>query len=247
MQAAKTIDSLLRQWPYEPNALCVRIVAGDDGRDVIQMRVDLGVLQLETTGRPDGTRPGGAENVLELLKAESGRDEDFVMDEELCVEADREFVQFYHRRICWLKLQNFQRAVEDADHTLALMDFCSELSPDENWTLTHEQYRPFVLFHRTQAAALLALEEDGPEAAIKEVEAGLDHMGVLFSRHDASEQFHDDELVARLRELREALLDRFDDRSRLGRQLENAIEAEHYEEAARIRDQLAQLAQMEES
>ena len=240
-QATNTIDSLLRQWPYEPNALCVRIVAGDDGRDVIQMRVDLGVLQLETSGRPDGTLPFGAESVLELLKQESGRNEDFVMDEELCVEADREFVQFYHRRICWLKLQNFQRAVEDADHTLALMDFCGELSPDESWTLTHEQYRPFVLFHRTQAAALLALEDDGPEAAIKEVEAGLDHMRVLFSRHNASEQFEDDELVARLRELRDALLDRFDERSRLGRQLESAIESEHYEEAARIRDQLAQL------
>ena len=241
MPQTDNIDSLLGQWPYEPNSLCVRIVEGDDGREVIQMRVDLGVLQLETQGRPDGTQPFGAPSILDLLKQESGREEEFVMDDELCAEADREFVQFYHRRICWLKLQQFQRAVEDADHTLALMDFCSEFSPDENWTVSHEQYRPFVLFHRTQAAALMALEDDGPDTAVAEVEAGLDHMRVLFSRYDAAERFDEDELVGRLRELREALLDRFDERSRLGRELEIAIEAEHYEEAARIRDQLADL------
>ena len=38
----------------------MRFVAGDDGREKIQMRIDLGLIQMETTGRPDGERPGGS-------------------------------------------------------------------------------------------------------------------------------------------------------------------------------------------
>ena len=71
---------------------------------------------------------------------------------EQCREADREFVQYYHRRLCWLAMREFSKAMHDADHTLLLMDFCRDHSPDEEWTMSHEQYRPFVLFHRTQAA-----------------------------------------------------------------------------------------------
>ncbi len=50
--------------------------------------------------------------------------DDFVLSEEQCAEADREFVQFYQRRLCWLALREFSHAVADADHTtLAFMDF----------------------------------------------------------------------------------------------------------------------------
>ena len=44
------LDDLLSKWAFDPSTLNVRLVKGNDGRDVIQMRVDMGVLQLETTG-----------------------------------------------------------------------------------------------------------------------------------------------------------------------------------------------------
>ncbi len=56
MNHNKNIDDLLSNWEFHPDLLNVRLIKGSDGRDVIQMRVDLGVLQLETTGRPDGIR-----------------------------------------------------------------------------------------------------------------------------------------------------------------------------------------------
>ena len=40
-----------------------------------------------------------------------------------CAESDREFIQFYHRRVAWLALRRHDQAIQDADHTLALMDF----------------------------------------------------------------------------------------------------------------------------
>ena len=128
---------------------------------MLQLRVEMGVLQMEVDGRPDGSRPGGYPTCLDWLHAVAAEEgESFALDERRCLEIDREFVQFFHRRVAWLALREFERAVADADHTLALMDFSSLHAPDVGWAEMHEQYRPFVLFHRTQAAALGALERD---------------------------------------------------------------------------------------
>src|SRR5262245_53315091 len=99
------------------------------------MRVDLGVLQLEPDGRPDGTRPHGCRTYFEYLRRRerAAGGEPFVLDEEQCREADREFLQFYHRRVCWLALRRYAEAVADADHTLAFMDFVRDHSPSEEY------------------------------------------------------------------------------------------------------------------
>ncbi len=233
------IDAILHRWPYDPDTLNVRSAKGDDGRTVIQMRIDMGVLQLETAGRPDGDKPLGFDTYYDYLLAEELRDDDMMLDEEQCHAIDREFVQFYHRRICWLSLKMFTHALADADHTLGLMDFCQNHSPDEQWTMSHEQYRPFVLFHRIQAAALAELEEDRPEAAVHQINLGLDDLRDLYTEHDAEDVFEDDELVARLTDLRESLRDHYDVGRTLDEQLQDAVAKEQYELAARIRDELA--------
>jgi len=104
---AEHIDGILRRWPYDPHTLSVRMVEATQGRIVLQMRVDLGILQLETDGRPDGVRPGGYETYFDYLVARAGQDQSFRLSEEDCQEIDREFVQFYHRRLCWLRLHEF--------------------------------------------------------------------------------------------------------------------------------------------
>jgi hypothetical protein len=229
----------LTDWPYDPGNVNARVVRSDDGRDVIQMRVDMGLLQMETTGRPDGGRPKGYETYFDYLVSQTLPDDEFELTEEQCLEVDREFVQFYHRRVCWLTLRQYARAVADADHTLALMDFCADHSPDEEWMMSHEQYRPFVLFHRIQAAALGQLEQQAAEAAVHTINAGLDQLRELFVEHDAEEMFDDNELVLRLTELRESLRDHYRVGRTLEEQLQDAVAREQYELAARIRDELA--------
>jgi hypothetical protein len=239
MARKENIDRLLRDWPYDPQGISVRKKKGDDGREVLQMRLDLGLLQLEIKGRPDGQRPQGAETYYDYLIGRTLTEGDeFVMTEDECEEADREFVQYYHRRICWLALREFPQAVADADHTLGMMDFCRDHSPDEQWTLSHEQYRPFVLFHRTQAAALSALGDKGAEAAVEEITKGLDRMKQVFVDYEAEEEFDEDELVQRLVELRESLRQHFRVGRTLQEQLADAIANEKYELAAEIRDEL---------
>ena len=248
MEHKQDIDDILKQWPFDPMSVNVRMLESAQRR-VLQMRVDMGILQLETEGRPDGNRFQGATTYFEYLQRERSESLEFELDEDRCLEIDREFVQFYHRRVCWLQLKEFKLAVRDADHTLGLMDFCKKHSPDEQWTISHEQYRPFVLYHRTQAAALAHLngeEDDGSdenrdaaELAIEEVNEGLIHLKTLFVEYDAEEQFDEDELVQRLTEFREGLREKYDVGKTLNEQLETAIDNEDYELAADLRDQLS--------
>ena len=252
------LDELLHDWPLDGTQPPVRLAVGRDDREVLHLRIDLGVLQLETTGRPDGERPGGKDSYLDFLKGERQGEvvseaDPFVMTEENCQEADREFTQYYHRRICWFQLEKYENVVLDADHTLGLMDFCAEHSPSESWTFSHEQFRPFVLYHRTQAAALAALERPGggAEAAIGEVNVGLEQMRTLldeqaefqgdagtFENDDDDEPFEENEFVKRLMHFREEVRREYDVGTTLREQLEKAIEDENYELAAGLRDRL---------
>jgi hypothetical protein len=239
MPSPRDIDSVLKTWKFRPGEVNARLVRARNGRDVLQMRVDMGVLQMETDLRPDGLRPNGAETYYDYLVGEVIREgEGFRLSREQCTEADREFIQYYHRRLCWLSLREYRRAARDADHSLAFMDFVRSHSPDEEWTLSHEQYRPFVLFHRIQAAALAALEEGGAEEAIAEINEGLSRFRALFERYDAAEQYADDELVRRLVEMRESVRQRYEVGRTLDEQLADAVQAENYELAAKIRDRI---------
>lgn len=235
---AQDIDQILKSWPHEAGHVSARLIDASDGREVLQMRIELGVLQLESKDRPDGERPEGFATYLDYLISLSFHDDKMQLDEDQCAEVDREFMQFYYRRICWLALREFDRAVQDADHTLALMDFVKGRSPQEEWTLSHEQYRPFVLFHRTQAAALSQLREDGGELAIDAINEGLERMKTFFVEFEAEENFEEDEMVARLLELREALREQFGVDRTLDERLQDAIASEQYELAAKLRDEI---------
>lgn len=239
MPSPRDIDTLLKSWAFRPGEVTARLIKARSGREVLQMRIDMGVVQMETNLRPDGLKPGGAETYYDYLVGEAVRIGDaFRLTQEQCAESDREFVQYYQRRLCWLALREYRRATQDADHSLAFMDFVHRHSPDEEWTLSHEQYRPFVLFHRVQASALAALEETGAENAISEINDGLARFRDLFARYDAADQYADDELVRRLEQMRESVRDRYEVGRTLDEQLAEAVRAEDYELAARIRDQI---------
>ena len=71
------LNNLLDSWPHEPGQIRVRKIVGNDGKDKLQLRIDLGLIQMETTGRPDGLRPHGCESFLEWHKeraAEAGEE-----------------------------------------------------------------------------------------------------------------------------------------------------------------------------
>lgn len=239
MARRKHIDDILKGWEYDPESVSVRVVSGEDQRQLLQMRIDMGIMQIEVEDRPDGEKPHGFPTYLDyLLNQIDLQGQDLILNDEQCNEVDREFMQYYHRRICWRQLHRFDLALQDADHTLALMDVCKKHSPDDQWTLAHEQYRPFVMYHRTEAAAHKALEAEGAEEAIAQINVGLESLREVFREYEAEEQFDDDELVKRLISLREEWRHQYEVGATLKERLADAIAKEEYELAAKLRDQL---------
>lgn len=236
------IDFILRNWEYKPGVAQARLVQAHDGRQVIQLRIDLGALQLETIGRPDGARPHGHTTYFEYLQEQARlsrkANRTFALSEEQCQESDREFLQFYHRRMCWLALRQYARAIRDADHTLAFIDFVKRHAPNDEYRDAHEQYRGFVLFQRTQAAAAWKVETNAHEAAVNEVRRGLDRMREFFAEYGREDEFEEDGMVRHLRHVESTLREQYHVAATLEEQLQQAIADEDYERAAQLRDAL---------
>ncbi len=236
------IDFILQGWEFKPGMAQARLVQTQSGRQVIQMRIDLGVLQIESSGRPDGARPHGFATYFAYLREQANMarktGQEFALSEEQCQETDREFVQYYHRRMGWLALRHYTRALADADHTLAFMDFVVEHAPNDEYRQAHEQYRGFVLFQRTQAAAALQVDKQNPEAAIDEIQRGLEQLRTFFAAYDLEEQMEEDGMVQHLRKVEANLREQYNIGATLKEQLAQAVAEEDYEKAARLRDTL---------
>jgi hypothetical protein len=237
------IDRALTGWEFKPGVIQARLVTATDGRQVIQLRIDLGVLQMELKGRPDGLRPNGFLTYFDYLRDISRRkglesDDPFTMTEEHCVEADREFVQFYHRRVAFLTMNQFERAIRDADHTLAFMDYVKEHAPNEEYVTAHEQYRPFVLFHRTAAQVESAVQREAFENAIDAIRDGLQRIKDVFQEYNQEDRYKRDPLVRELRKKLKQLRRQHNVKLTLKEQLAKAVAKEDYETAARLRDEM---------
>ncbi len=249
----RDLDDVIQGWPYdpEPGEVLARELRARDGRSVLQIRVELGVLQLEVTGRPDGLRPHGFVTCLEYLRyASTSRSQapgsapaSWSMDQEQRDEADREFTQYFHRRMAWLSLRRYDKAVLDADHTLALMEFVCRHGNDEDYVASHEQSRGLVLFHRTQAMALLAIERRRPEEAIDALREGMEklasHQRTWWDNRDnESNESPNPSLIEQLRMFEQEVRKNYAVEKTLREQLEEAVAREDYEQAARLRDMI---------
>ena len=245
----RDIDDALANWPYEPEPgeMVAREIRARDGRTVVQVRVELGLHQMEIEGRPDGIRPHGFATFLDYLRHRAagrgltpgGQSPPWTMNERQCIESDREFVQFHHRRAAWLALERYDRALADADHTLALMDFVCRHAGSKDYVASHERLRGLVLFQRTRAAVALALKREKPDEAIDIVRDGV---ALLVAAQLKTDEDDDESpntaLVVQLRFLENEIRKNYEVPATLGEQLDEAVSNEDYERAALIRDQI---------
>src|SRR5579863_1238017 len=122
------ITQLLEQWDYQPGQPSVRKFVGKDGLEKIQLRVDLGLLQMNAEGRPDGKRPLGHASLFEVyqtrlfkhLAENGGSDADFTLKAEDCSKLQVEALQYHHRYICLLQLEDYAGVVRDTERNLAM-------------------------------------------------------------------------------------------------------------------------------
>lgn len=243
---SKDITSILHGWEHDPDDFQVRIVAGDDGHDKLQMRVDLGVIQMEIDGRPDGVRPFDADSLLDHYETKfrlHPHGTDFPLDSNACGALMREGVQYYHRYLAAFHLERFDLVARDTTRNLRLFAFVVRHAADRRDQVQFDQYRPYVTMMRSRALSAEAMNRDDHKAAIAALDEGIEGIRSFLREYEQDEDPVNCRELNKLNRLRREI-----EKSkpvspieRLEQQLELAVSLEDYEEAARLRDQLGRI------
>jgi hypothetical protein len=221
----------------------VRRILGDDGQEKLQLRIDLGVIQMNATGRPDGLKPHGCESLLVYHQQRARKKADagstpYTLSAEECSELQQEGIQYYHRYVSLFQLQDYAGVIRDTQRNLDLFAFVAEHAEQEEMAWSLEQFRPYVLMMNTRAKASIEIERKDVAAAIREMEAGRKRI------LDFYEETNNAELASKSPEI--AFLDEWVEELRekkpvsklelMQREMEKAIATESYERAAQLRD-----------
>jgi hypothetical protein len=241
------IGSILKKWRYAPDDINVRLIRGQDGKDKLQMRLDLGLLQMELDGRPDGRRPHRFESYLGYYtkKAQTHEKEHgsrlnlAPLD---CWLLQQEAIQFYHRYLALMRLGDYQRVIRDTLRNLSVFDFVGSHTRNEEIIWSFEQYRPYVIMMNTRAWASQSMEFQDYDQALDYIKQGTGKLRRFYrmNREKVGEERPELDLLrdwaVEIRRKRP-----ISDRERLGRELQQAVRNEEYERAALLRDMLGDL------
>lgn len=246
----RDLKRILDEWPFQPDIVNARWIEGDDGRPKVQLRMDLGILQMEIDGRPDGTRPHGRTSLVDYYH-DLERDTQYEIPEMVlggpeCAALQQEAVQYYYRYLSFAALQFHEGVVRDTQHNLDLFEIVDQYAEDDDYAWQFLQFYPYVVMMNARAKAELYMGEGRYDTATEIVR---DALGSI--RHFAEVNELEDEDPDNLYET-EVLLDLMahieehrpkKKSDQLRERMQNAIRRENYEEAAKIRDLLKTMAQ----
>ncbi|TXT28535.1 MAG: hypothetical protein FD138_2566 [Planctomycetota bacterium] len=245
MRRSEDLTALLHAWEYDEGR-SVRRVRAKDGREVLQVRLPLGLEQYEFNGRPDGLKPEGEESWLHYYKKKvQVFREEFVLTKSDCEKLQSEGVLYYYRYLLFFQLGEYALCTRDTQRNLRLLDFVGE-NADSETAESLLQYRPYILRMNIMARALQDVKDGGNKrAAIRKLERGIEEIqgltapgkSPIFDLERERSVRSIEELVRQFRE--QIPLSR---RDRLRQQMEEAISREDYEKAATLRDQLRKIS-----
>jgi hypothetical protein len=244
------LSRVLGAWPVGGNGPTVRMVRTASGGRAVQVRLELGILQMALDGRPDGRRPHGAESLLDwhsarrdAHRARTGGDDGFELSAKECEGLREEGVQVYHRYVALFALGEHEAVVRDTVRNLRMFDLCRDHGASHADRNALEQYRPFVVMMRARAQAAIALATADARGALAAVDAALAEMRLHFDAHGPHDGFDRSNEANLLRGMRDALVPRLptSQRSELEERLRRAVDAENFELAAILRDELRSL------
>ena len=244
---SKDILPLLKGWDYEPGTINVRKVNGLDGKPKLQMRLDLGLLQMELTGRPDGAKPHGYDSLLEYYedqlrehKRTNGTELGFHLTGSECQSLREEAAMYYHRYLSLFVLEDFSGVVRDTARNLRVLDLCGKYALSQEDRIYLEQFRPYITMMNVRAKASILFNEKKYKQALEIVTDGLESIKDFFTRFGQEEAFTRSNEVKILkkfaRDIRKKLP--IDPIQKLKTQLDKAVAREAYEDAARLRDEI---------
>jgi hypothetical protein len=249
-QPNKDISSILRGWEYEPGTVSVRKIMGTDGLPKLQMRLDLGLLQMELNGRPDGVRPHGCDSLLEYFERRlrkhrraNGTELGFHLTPPQCQSLREEALMYYHRYLSLFVLGEYDGVARDTERNLRVLDLCSKYAVDEQDRLVLEQYRPYIIMMNARALASVEFDAGNYVQALAIIRKGLRDLKSFFRRFNQEEAYKHANEVRVLKRFGREISAKLpvDPVRKLKGELDKAVKEERYEDAARMRDELGRL------
>lgn len=243
----KDIADILEGWDYNPYEINVRVIRGKDGKDKIQLRLDLGLLQMEMDGRPDGKKPHGMDSLLDYYKklaAEhsggDGNGEEFGLDADDLIKLHHEAIQFYHRYLCFFQLEDFVRAERDTARNLEVIEFAEKYCDNEDEVWSFKQYWPYIIMMNTRAKAAQLLQYKKFDRALGLIHAVIDAIKEFYEEYGVDYSNDDSNELKFLENWADSIMNTrpMTSRQKLEKDLEKAISRQEFEKAAKIRDKL---------
>lgn len=241
------LTALLNEWPYEPGRLNVRAITGADGEARVQIRLDLGIVQMNAEGRPDGQRPHDAESLLEhhdgQIDETPDGEEPPPLTPEDCAALRDEAMQYHHRAVALMALENFGGVLRDATRNMRAIEMMAARAEMDSDRTSLDHLRPQLMMMRARALAELAVRENEPKAALIALEDGIEALKALYTETGEPDLFESSAEARLLRGMRDALTPKLplSEKSELKARLAQAVQQENYELAAILRDELKRL------
>lgn len=241
------ISGFLKGWEYEPASVTARWVNGRDGTVKVQLRLDLGLFQMEIEGRPDGTKPRGYPSLLDYyltIDKTSGAGKGVRLSPETCSELQQEAMQYYYRYLAFYSLQHYEGVIADTEHNLKLFEFVAKHTDDEDLSWQFQQFYPYVRMMNARARAEHAVADKKYEEAIKALHKALDDIQAFWKEYGENDAPDTSQEIDVLTDLLGQVQKKkpMSAQDRLRDQLAREVAAENYEKAAVLRDKLNELA-----
>jgi len=245
------LTPFLTNWEYQPGKIVVRKFTSKEGVEKIQLRVDLGILQMNVDGRPDGTKPYGCESLLEhyLEKLEAyqetheGDDEGYWLTPEDCALLQQEAIQYHHRYICHFQLKEYDKVIRDTERNLEVLDFSEAYAESDDLAWSLQQFRPQLILMQVRAKASIALEKDDYKLAMSIVSDGIKGIREFYRDQERNDLMESSPELSSLEVWIEEIGSQrpLTTEEKLEKEMEEAVRRENYERAAEIRDQIKKL------
>ncbi len=245
------LDELTQGWDCPAGELRARLVVGRDGQEVIQVRLDLGVMQMYLDSRPDGQRYHGLPSAREYIEHELRVGGDTLIPADW-QELQRELQQTNYRRLAYCTLAEdaldandagatrvfIRGALADIESCHACMQLLVQAGADHGGS---NSLKPTLVFDKARLLSQLRVVEGQFEAAIEQAEAGALALEELLGELGYDEELREEDPgVGYLRDLSRQLRMEYGVTQTLRERLEDALDREDFEAAARLRDAIRQ-------
>jgi hypothetical protein len=248
MSDSVDLSKLLKQWPYDPDH-DTRLIRGDDGREILQVRTPMGVEQYELEGRPDGARPHGLESALDYYRQRlaqvkaAGGESQFKLGPRDCSELFNEGTLYYFRYVRLFQLKDWARTIRDTARNLEVFDLVHRYARREEDQQFLEKWRPYIIRVHSSAGIMLELEKNHYDKALQLTQEAIRKVEALEPFEDETFGFERERSVTALRELAEQIQKNrpMSELEQLEHQLRRAIERQEFERAAQLRDRIRAL------